>query len=248
MIPKIIHYCWFGEKALPEAAIQCIESWKKFFPDYEIKEWNESNFNVYITAYTAEAYQVGKYAFVSDYARFWVLYHYGGIYFDTDVEVIKPMDDIIHRGPFMGLEKMEGSGESNIAIAPGLGIGSYPGLNIFKEIIENYNHIHFISWKGKMTGTVVHYTTQIFLSKKKIVKDMINYCEGVYIYPDDYFDPMNYYTGTITITPNTRSIHKYSSTWVNNMNILKKLAHRITYILTRIYIAIGLYIQPKCRF
>ena len=85
MIPKVIHYCWFGHTPLPPLAEKCIASWKKFLPDYEIKEWNEDNFDVNIIAYTAEAYEAKKYAFVSDYARFWILYREGGIYFDTDV-------------------------------------------------------------------------------------------------------------------------------------------------------------------
>ena len=104
-IPKIIHYCWFGRSPLPELAKKCIASWRKYFPDYEIKEWNEDNFDVNSILYTSQAYQAKKYAFVSDYARFWILYMYGGLYFDTDVEVIRPMDDIIQRGPFMGCEK-----------------------------------------------------------------------------------------------------------------------------------------------
>ena len=105
MIPKIIHYCWFGGNPLPELAMKCIESWRTYFPDYEIKEWNEDNFDVNIIPYTKEAYENKKYAFVSDYARFWILYNHGGIYFDTDVEVIKKMDDIIEKGSFMGCEK-----------------------------------------------------------------------------------------------------------------------------------------------
>ena len=88
-IPKVIHYCWFGGNPLPEMALKCIESWKKFLPDYEIKEWNEKNFDLNICEYVKEAYQAKKWAFVSDYARFWILYHEGGVYFDTDVEVIK---------------------------------------------------------------------------------------------------------------------------------------------------------------
>ena len=97
MIPKIIHYCWFGRNPLPQSAIKCINSWKKFFPDYEIKEWNEDNFDVNIISYTAEAYEAKKYAFVSDYARFWILYHHGGIYFDTDVKLLRPVDDLAAR-------------------------------------------------------------------------------------------------------------------------------------------------------
>ena len=104
MIPKVIHYCWFGRNPLPPFAVKCIESWKKFLPGYEIKEWNEDNFDVNIIPYTQEAYEARKYAFVSDYARFYILYHHGGIYFDTDVEVIKSIDDIIERGAFMGCE------------------------------------------------------------------------------------------------------------------------------------------------
>ena len=104
MIPKTIHYCWFGGKPLPKSARKCIASWRKFFPDYVIKEWNESNFDVKMVPYTAEAYAAKKYAFVSDFARFWILHREGGVYFDTDVEVIRPMDDILERGAFLGMD------------------------------------------------------------------------------------------------------------------------------------------------
>ena len=106
-IPKIIHYCWFGRNPLPPMAIKCIESWKKYLPDFEIKEWNEDNFDIAINPYVEEAYHMKKYAFVSDYARFWILYNYGGLYFDIDVELLKPIDDILAKGPFMGLEGFE---------------------------------------------------------------------------------------------------------------------------------------------
>ncbi len=147
MIPKVIHYCWFGRNPLPSLAIKCIESWRKYLPDYEIKEWNEDNFDVNIIPYTQEAYQVGKYAFVSDYARFWILYKYGGLYFDTDVEVIKPMDDIIARGPFMGCEK-DVSDTSVASVAPGLGLGVNPGLGLYKEILEMYSKLSFVNKDG----------------------------------------------------------------------------------------------------
>ena len=237
-IPKIIHYCWFGRNPLPEMAVKCIESWKTFLPDYEIKEWNEDNFNINMIPYTAEAYRLKKYAFVSDYARFWILYNYGGLYFDVDVEIISPMNDIIERGPFMGLEKMEGSDYNSIAIAPGLGIGTYPNHKFYKQMMEFYHHKHFVSWKGKMTGTIVHFITNIILSQTYIEKDKINHYEGIYIYPDEYFDPMNYYTGKITITPNTRSIHKYSATWISHMNLFNRIINRIQFIIVRVYISI----------
>ena len=129
MIPKIIHYCWFGHNPLPELAKKCIASWKNYFPDYEIKEWNESNFDVNAIPYTEEAYKQKKYAFVSDYARFWILYHYGGLYFDTDVEVIKPMNEIIERGPFMGCENTA-KNRNKVVDSSGLELGVNPGLVI----------------------------------------------------------------------------------------------------------------------
>lgn len=145
MIPKVIHYCWFGRNSLPPLAVKCLESWKRFFPDYEIKEWNEDNFDVNIISYTAEAYRVKKYAFVSDYARFWILYHYGGLYFDTDVEVIKSMDDIIAKGSFMGCEKdADKEGATALAVAPGLGLGVNPGLGLYGELLQLYAGLHFI--------------------------------------------------------------------------------------------------------
>ena len=123
-------------KPLPHLAVKCINSWKRYFPDYEIKEWNESNFDVNIIPYTKEAYEAKRYAFVSDYARFWILYHYGGIYFDTDVEVIKPMNDIISKGAFMGWETAV---KKNIPvyINPGLGIGCETGNLIYRELNKN---------------------------------------------------------------------------------------------------------------
>lgn len=106
MIPKIIHYCWFGGNPLPELAKKCIKSWEKYFPDYEIKEWNESNFDFNSCNYVKEAYEARKWAFVSDYARFKILYEYGGIYFDTDVEVVNSMEDILKKGAFIGRERI----------------------------------------------------------------------------------------------------------------------------------------------
>lgn len=105
MIHKTIHYCWFGGNPLPELAQKCIASWRKFLPDYEIREWNETNYDVRKIPYTAQAYDAKKYAFVSDYARFDLLYQHGGIYFDTDVEMIRPLDDILERGAFIGVER-----------------------------------------------------------------------------------------------------------------------------------------------
>ena len=104
MIPKIIHYCWFGGKPKPELAEKCIESWKKFCPDYEIVEWNEGNFNINSNLYVKQAYEAKKYAFVTDYVRLYALYTQGGIYMDTDVMVLKPLDEYLNHEAFSGFE------------------------------------------------------------------------------------------------------------------------------------------------
>ena len=220
MIPKVIHYCWFGHNSLPELAVKCIASWKKFLPDYEIKEWNEDNFDVNIIPYTAEAYQAKKYAFVSDYARFWILYHYGGLYFDTDVEVIRPMDDIIARGPFMGCEresfvtKVNILSETDLGVNPGLGLGVTPGCQLYNEVLKMYNTLHFVRKDGSLNlKTVVSYTTEI-LCKNGLKNTMeIQECAGIWIYPKEYFCPVDYETNKCLLTKNTYTIHHYAASW-----------------------------------
>lgn len=220
MIPKIIHYCWFGGNPLPQLALKCIESWKKYFPDYEIKEWNEDNFDVDIIPYTSDAYKHKKYAFVSDYARFWILYNYGGIYFDTDVEVIKPMDDIIKRGPFMGMEKT--ASEDSAGIAPGLGLGCNPGLGLLKELLEMYSELHFINKDGSLNQTtIVKYTTDILVEKGLDLSKGLQFVENFWIYPPDYFCPIAYNSRKLIITDNTRSIHHFAGTWVSHKSRYK---------------------------
>ena len=221
MIPKIIHYCWFGHNPLPELAKKCIASWKNYFPDYEIKEWNESNFDVNAIPYTEEAYKQKKYAFVSDYARFWILYHYGGLYFDTDVEVIKPMNEIIEKGPFMGCEntakkrnKVGDSSGLELGVNPGLGIGTTARLEFYKEILDKYSTMHFLLPNGLMNQvTVVEYTTQLLCLKGLKSSNEVQQVAGIWVYPKEYFCPKDYTTGKVTITQNTVSIHHYSETW-----------------------------------
>ena len=239
MIPKIIHYCWFGRGPLPELAQKCIASWKKYLPDYEIKEWNEDNFDVNIIPYTAEAYQAKKYAFVSDYARFWILYQYGGIYFDTDVEVIRPIDDIVERGNFMGFEtdpksqlKADASEASvnpglGMGVAPGLGMGVAPGLGIIKKMLDFYEVKHFVH-EAVMRNqiTVVHIATQVL--RENGLKNVAGIQEvaGCFIYPSEYFCPINVTTGRIHVEKNTRTIHHYAGTWVDKKFSMKGILKR----------------------
>lgn len=232
MIPKVIHYCWFGGNPLPEFAVKCINSWRKFMPDYEIKEWNESNFDVNIIPYTKEAYEAKKYAFVSDYARFWILYHFGGVYFDTDVEVIRPLDEIIERGAFMGCE-IDGQDPHyrDIAVNPGLGLAVEAGHEVYKAILEKYATLRFLNEDGSLdTTTVVQYTTDVLKVFGLQNITGIQQVAGINIYPQRYFNPFDDATGRLNKTADTYTIHWFSKTWlkVNPMRQwISRIAHRL---------------------
>lgn len=232
MIPKIIHYCWFGRGPLPELAQKCIASWKKYLPDYEIKEWNEDNFDVNIIPYTAEAYQAKKYAFVSDYARLRILYKYGGIYFDTDVEVIRPIDDIVERGNFMGFEtgpKLQLKEDaSEASVNPGLGMGVAPGLGLIKKMLDFYEgkHFKFIP-DGIGQLTIVHIATEVLNQAGLKQQPGIQLVNDVWIYPTEYFCPINLKTGRIHIEANTRTIHHYAGTWQDKHFSFKEFIKKV---------------------
>lgn len=208
---KIIHYCWFGGNSLPETAQRCIDSWKKYLPGYEIIQWNETNFDINKCKYVKEAYSHKKWAFVSDYARFKILLENGGIYFDTDVEVIKPLNEVISKGSFLGCEKL--------MINPGLGMGldfdnNQDGKMIIEEILNFYESIHFENSDGSLNQTtIVEYTTSIF--KKYGFKGInsIQKINGISIYPNEYFCPMDPIEKKVIITDKTLTIHHYDASW-----------------------------------
>lgn len=221
MIPKTIHYCWFGQKPLPELALKCIASWKKFLPDYEVREWNENNFDVNQIPYTAEAYKCKKYAFVSDYARFKIMYEYGGIYFDTDVEVIKTLDSIINKGPFWGTEVAN----KGLSCNPGLGFASPRGLDLCKKMLDYYENKTFILPDGKLDlTTVVEIFSKILEDKGFSFSYFLEEHDGIHVYPPEYFCPINYHTGKKNITQNTYTIHHYAASWVNKYDNLSLFA------------------------
>ena len=224
MIPKIIHYCWFGGNPLPKDAQKCIASWKKYLPDYEIKEWNESNFDINCCPYVKEAYEQKKFAFVSDYARFWVLYNEGGLYFDTDVEVIRNMDHIVEAGNFMGFEKsfatQNPGSDAQLGVAAGLGMGAEPGMPILKEFLDLYESKPSFTF-GE--GTIVFHTTETLKKYGLVNEHRFQDVAGFKIYPADYFCPMDSTTGLTDLTCNTVSIHHYSCSWMDQKSLSFRL-------------------------
>lgn len=245
MIPKVIHYCWFGGNPLPDNAKKCIESWKRYFPDYEIKEWNESNFDVNMVPYSAEAYEAGKYAFVSDYARFWIIYNYGGIYFDTDVEVIRDLTPIICRGAYMGTERQSRNGENEVN--PGLGVACEAGHHFYAEMLEMYSGMHFRNEDGTLnTKTIVDYTTAALRKYGYRTADRMEECAGICIYPPKYFCPKDYVSGRLNLTEDTYSIHHYTASWKSRSQkmfalVEKYFGYRFAHAIGTILRALHIY-------
>ena len=208
-IPKVIHYCWFGRGELPKLAQMCIKSWKKHCPDYEIICWNEDNFDLTQNRYLQQAYEAKKWAFVSDYARLKVVYDHGGIYLDTDVELLKPLDDLLDDGGFMGFD------EKGI-VASGLGFAAQKGNTIVGELLKDYDDISFVRPDGSFDLTPCPDRNTAAL--KRLGMDM-DPAGGKFMdmtfYPREYFCPMDYYTGKKTITKTTYSIHHYCASWTS---------------------------------
>lgn len=206
-IPKIIHYCWFGKSPHPELVQKCIESWKKYLPEYEIIEWNEENFDINMNAYVKEAYEAGKYAFVSDVARFYVLNNYGGIYMDTDVEVLRPLDHFLQYEAFMGFESVD-------RVAPGLIMGSLKGNSVIKEILDLYSNTHFKLNKNIYNlTTVVTYTTNILLKYGLRQNNSFQVIKNIAIFPKEYFCPLTFDDDKVDFTENTYTIHHFMDSW-----------------------------------
>ena len=211
-IPKIIHYCWFGGKPLPELAQKCIASWRKYCPDYEIKEWNEGNIDLSSVDYMREAYEEKVWGFVPDVARLQIIYNNGGIYLDTDVEIIKNFDDLLINSAFFGIE--EGRGRKEYCVNLGLGFGAEKGNQMIEFLLKDYQKRHFRTSDGTLDRTPSPQIQTMALYKKGFIsKDSMQKICDATIYPMEYFCPLSYKKGIITITKNTHSIHHYDASW-----------------------------------
>lgn len=216
MIPKVIHYIWFGGNPLPEDAKRCIESWKKYCPDYEIKEWNESNFDINTCEYIREAYAAKKWAFVSDYVRLAVLVKYGGIYMDTDVEVVDSLDDFLKLKAFSGFETEK-------TVPTGI-MACEMNHPFFARLLKEYDDIHFTDEKGNYDYTTnVTRITKACTDNGLILNNKRQEIEGFTLFPNDYFCPLSHDTGELKRTANTHTIHWFAGSWKSDV---ERKAHK----------------------
>lgn len=209
MINKVIHYCWFGGKPLDDKAKKCLESWQLFFPDYQIIQWNESNFDITRVDFMEKAYKNKKWAFVSDVARLLIVYEHGGIYFDTDVEVIRSYDDILDcdTKAFFGIE-------NDGYVNSGLGFGAEKSHPFLKMLIEVYEELDFELYKDHISDVACPLITTTLLEKVGFIKENRRQSvNGIEIYPTAFFAPMDYQTGKVKKTAMTHSIHWYNASW-----------------------------------
>lgn len=223
MIPKIIHYCWFGGKEKPKDVIEYISSWKKYCPDYIIKEWNESNFDIHCCRYVEQAYECKKWAFVSDVARIYALYHEGGIYLDTDVEIIKPLDCFLQNKGFLGFEGTQW-------IATNI-IGVVPKNELIEQFLKSYLKRIFVREDGNWDMTTnVEVWTKLLNEKGLVLDGMEQQVDEFRIYPSDYFSPYDYIQGKMRQTNNTYTIHWFSQSWIKQNSLRRKFSqwyHRL---------------------
>lgn len=210
MIPKIIHYCWFGRGEMPEMAQKCIASWHRYMPDYEYKLWNEDNFDVNSVSYTKEAYEAKKYAFVTDYVRLWALYHEGGIYMDTDVEVYKAFDDLLCWKAFAGFE-----GSKHLPLGTCVMASESHGEWV-KEQMDCYQGRRFVTKDGAMDLTTnVQFITSTMRDKGFVQNGKEQDYKDLHVFPVDYFCPRQT-TGEYMRTENTYCDHLGLGSWIEH--------------------------------
>jgi hypothetical protein len=214
-IPKKVHYCWFGPNPMPELTKKCIDSWKKFLPEYELVLWNEYSFDVNANTFTRQAYEQRKYAFVTDYVRLFVLYNEGGIYCDTDVEVVSELDDFLMLEGFSGFE-------SNNNVPTGI-MGAMRGNDIIKDLLNYYEEKQFLLNDGSLdleTNTSI--ITKYFIGQGLKLNNETQEIAGFTLFSSDYFCPINYTTGELHTTNNTKTIHWFAGSWLSNKQRFKR--------------------------
>lgn len=226
MIPKVIHYCWFGGKPLPDEARKCIESWKKFLPDYKIKEWNESNFDINSNNYVRQAYESRKFAFVTDYVRLYALATEGGIYMDTDVEALKSYNPFLHHVAFSGFE-------NNNFVPTGM-MASEAGGKWVTDLLNDYKNRSFIQPDGSLDTTTNTITITNYMLRNGLIQNnsFQDFPGLVTFYPSEYFCPKEHGSGMIKLTDNSVCIHHFACSWLP-WHI--KMRHKIKLLVQKLF-------------
>ena len=209
VIPKVIHYCWFSGKEMPDEFKRNIEGWERCCPGYEIRRWDESNYDVGKNPYMAAAYEHKKWGFIPDYARLDILYHQGGIYMDTDVELVRNLDELLYQPAFCGVEKW---GNINMGGCSGA-VAHHPML---WEMLQEREKISFIKEDGSLNlETCGIYETRPFIRAGMRIDNQVQNIGGMTVYSSDYFHPYDYMSGELTVTENTFSIHHFNGGWLD---------------------------------
>lgn len=214
-IPRKIHYCWFGGNPLPDFLNDCISTWRKFCPEYEIIEWTERNYDISRHKYTKEAYACKKFGFVSDFARLDILYEQGGIYFDTDVTLVSSIDHLLYQKGFIGVEKW-----GNINSGGGCGFEKYHPM--LKKLIDYRENISFLSEDGLNCETNGLYETKVFLKEGFKPDNTLQKVGGVTVYPSFVFHPYDYLSGELHSTKDTVSVHHFNGGWMDENDLANR--------------------------
>lgn len=222
-IPKIIHYCWVGGNPKPQSVLYCIESWKRFCPDYEILEWNETNYDFTKNKYMRQAYEAKKWGFVPDYARLDIVYTHGGIYFDTDVELLQNLDALLNQDGFMGFEN---TGDGEFFVNCGHGFGAVPHNEVIRQARDLYDQVSFLNEDRTLNLLASpYYTTQSLRQIGLKQENQDQQLPGMMVYASDVLCPKNFRTGKVNRTSRTVSIHHFTASWVDE-KIKAEMAHQ----------------------
>ena len=230
-IPKKIHYCWFGGGEKPALVKRCIESWKKHCPDCEIIEWNPDNYDITKNAYMHQAYQAKRWGFATDYARLDIVYTHGGIYLDTDVELIKSIDELFETDGFIGFER--GARNAEQMVNTGQGFGASPHHPMIKKLLMSYENMSFLNRDGTQNlKTCPYYNTEALKKEGLRCDNTRQSVGGLTVFPSDYLCPIDWQTRACTITGNTFSIHHFNASWVSAGEKRKRrMMRRLDYII-----------------
>lgn len=207
LIPKTIHYCWFGKNPIPEKYKKWMESWKQYCPDYEIIEWNEQNYDITKNKYMYNAYKAKKWGFVPDYARLDIIYNHGGIYLDTDVELIANIDELLYQKGFAGFE-------SSKYVNLGLGFGAQRGNRLIKKLMDDYNDREFIIGKEMIASPVIQ--TEVLRKNGLKLNGEFQVLEDIVIYPEKMLSGKNLASRRIKLKDYTKSIHHFDGSWLDS--------------------------------